>query len=142
MKARYIGDPRSPEGPIRVRFGGLSFARNVFVDIDGLPPVLQTKLAANGRFEVSMAPVNDEDEAAQLAADRQFAPDEERDPFDQDGDGKPGGPVMSEDKDALLDELDRLAGQHPDAVKFDRRWGVPKLRAALEAARFEIGEDE
>jgi hypothetical protein len=138
MKARYIDvDEGSPR---RVRFAGKSFPLGVFIDVSDLDEKVQAKLGGNPTFEVSDEPLNAADEAALAAADTAFSP-ARANPFDQDGDGQPGGPVESAEKDQLLDELDALAQKHPDAVKFDRRWGVRKLREALEAAKFEVGDE-
>lgn len=140
MKARYIGDRRSEEGPRRVRFAGISFPRDVFVPVDEIPDLLKEKLRGNTFFEVSDKAITAEDEAALERADNANAP---RDAFDQDGDGDPGGPVQSPEKDQLLDQLDALVAANPEAkIEFDRRWGAKRLAEALEAAKFELGDVE
>ena len=48
--------------------------------------------------------------------------------FDGDGDGEAGGAVSSPEKDELIAQLTELKAD------FDGRWGVPKLRKALDAA--------
>lgn len=48
--------------------------------------------------------------------------------FDGDGDGEPGGAASSPEKDELIAQLTELKAD------FDGRWGVSKLRKALDAA--------
>lgn len=49
--------------------------------------------------------------------------------MDPDGGGKIGGAVTNPQREALIAELEALNAQ------FDRRWGVAKLAAALEAVK-------
>jgi hypothetical protein len=139
MKARYIDQAEG--APRRVRFAGLSFPLNVFIDVSEIDTKLQGKLRGNPTFEVSDDEITEADEAALKAADTAAMPTGNPHSGDDDDDDADGG-SGSADKDALLDELDTLHGKHPDKVKFDRRWGVPKLKQALEDARFAIGDDE
>jgi hypothetical protein len=48
--------------------------------------------------------------------------------FDGDGDGEPGGAASSPEKDELIAQLTELKAD------FDGRWGVTRLRKALDAA--------
>lgn len=48
--------------------------------------------------------------------------------FDGDGDGEPGGTASSPEKDELIAQLTELKAD------FDGRWGVARLRKALDAA--------
>jgi len=80
----------------------------------------------------------DADEAATLAetlsAERDHAVTEATNlraklaDFDPDGDESPGGSTASPEKDELIAQLTELK------ATFDKRWGVAKLRAALDAA--------
>ena len=139
MEARFIGDPANGfDGPRTITLFETTFTKGRWVGVDEKH---RTKLDGNCHFQVREDGVPDvpetpeiEDvliaEAADAEADIMFngaAPAA----FDHDGDGKPGGSLSRAELVARLTEL---------GVDFDSRWGVPKLRDALESAEFDAGE--
>ena len=157
MKARFIGDPRhNGDGPAVLHLYGVDFAKGEWVD--PIPSTLEAKLPGNNHFEtaesgaatvhVKIGPTDvyvfgdatteirdipaaeASREAAETANASPFAA------FDHDRDGKPGGSTSSPEKDALFAELEALK------APFDRRWGVPRLKAALEVAQFQQGDND
>lgn len=121
MKVKYLGFPADPESsPRTTTFGGVRMPRGVFVTLpDDFDPKAFAKLTANLSFEVAEgegeAPPPPEPEAAQT-------------------EDSPAG------KDAILARLDAIAAKHPE-VTFDPKASVAKLKATLEAAEFEHGDD-
>lgn len=138
MKARFIGDPLDDHsGPRTLRLFGLTFQKGVWASI---PSELDRKISGNSHFETAADDADVTDATVDEIEGRQSASD----PLDQDGDGEPGGSTSSPEKDAIIAQLEAIAQRGAEKgveVKFDRRWGVPKLQAALEAAEFEVGED-
>lgn len=131
MKARYLGNPTpDSDGPMRVAYCGKSFARGVFVSLDGIPGGQVEKLRNNPTFEVSDEPMTDDDLAADAGANE---PEVEA--------PTPDGDEPAADKATLLAQLEALKARHPD-VEFSAKMGVPKLKAILEEARFIHDDDE
>lgn len=127
MKARYLGNP-SPEddGPRRVGFAGKTFPRSLFVDVTDVPAGLLAKLQANPFFEVS--------EDALTGAEAKALEELEVPPEPV------AAPAAGNDKASLIVALEAIKAKHPETV-FDPKWGVPKLKSALEEARF-LHDDE
>lgn len=133
MKAKYLGSPTQDEdGPRRVGFGGKSFPRGVFIDVSDMDEKPLAKLKVHPNFEVSEEPLSDDDvTAAEVVNGSPVV----------SGDEAEAG-ATTDDKIAIISKLEALQAAHPEAtVTFDGRWGVPKLKAALEAAQFELGDD-
>lgn len=127
MRARFIGDPRRDgEGPSLLPFMGVVFIKGEWSE--DLPEPVAKKVSGNSHFETSddAAPeVEVQAETSDISQDH----DAEIEPLDHDGDGQKGGAVqVDQEVEALRADLTALS------VDFDRRWGVKKLRAALEAA--------
>lgn len=143
MQAKFIGDPNDDfSGPRVYSFRGVDFPKGKWVPLTDA--VTFAKCEGSSHFETSneAAPAASEptgdvgEDLITPAGDSLFngAP---VDAFDQDGDGQPGGPVESDEKTALIAALEAI----PDA-QFKRSWGVARLTAALEEARFLAGDDE
>lgn len=139
MKARFIGDPLdNGSGPRTFVNFGITFRKGAWVAI---PAHLEAKFRGNSHFETA---TDDAEVTDASAGDIEDAAEARVSPPDQDGDGEPGGSTSSPEKDAIIAKLEAVAARgEPKGieVKFDRRWGVPKLMAALEAAEFEVGKD-
>lgn len=132
MKARYIGNPtRDDDGPRRVGFAGKSFPRGVFIDVTDVAAKLIAKLETNPYFETSEAALTKEDVAAAEAVN---GPPEDETPAGAAG-------AIPEGKAGLIAALEAMQAKHPE-VTFSPKWSAAKLQAALEAARFEHGDDE
>jgi len=165
MKARFIGDPNDNfSGPDVFPLRGVTFLKDKWTSVADV--ALFEKLLTHNHFEtrdagfVSIEPEVPTDEtglkpwssdafydAVRATATAEFAtadqgviavagPDAFA-TFDRDGDGKPGGSNASDEKAALIAQLEAMPG-----AEFDGRWGVPKLRQALEAARFMAGDED
>lgn len=159
-----MGDPRhNGDGPAVLHYQGVDFPKGEWVD--PIPDALCGKLTGNSHFEIEgdepqEAPVSAVEPApvpvaiqepepapapaleavvehpAQLRPDPDaIAPEPLVLPPDHDKDGVAGGSTASPEKDAVIAELKALN------VDFDGRWGLPRLKAALEVAQFERGED-
>lgn len=169
MRAKFIGDPRHDgHGPNVISFHGVDFPKGVWVD--EIPEALFGKLTENSHFETEgglvgkvaaiiaqakpnpellhsattpppapeISPVTAETALEPEAASGAPAPISEPAPIlppDHDGDNIPGGSTASPEKDAVIAELKALG------VDFDGRWGLTRLKAALEVAKFENGDD-
>lgn len=141
--AKFIGDPADGfSGPRVLRAFGRRFPKGRFVGIEGEDAeALHAKLAANNHFAVGEGQPDPDEASPEPVAGNDQAPSAFA-AFDRDGDGEPGGSNASPEKDELINALGALQDKHPEAeIKYDRRWGAPKLRAALEAAQFELGDD-
>lgn len=108
MRARFIGDPRhGGEGPSLLPFMGVVFAKGEW--LEEVPAAVFAKVSGNSHFEAELtAPAS---EPATVIVTNSLAQD------------RPDTEVA-----ALQADLTALD------VKFDKRWGAPKLRAALDAA--------
>lgn len=148
MRAKFIGDPNDDfSGPRVYSFRGVDFPKGKWVPLTDA--VTFAKCEGSSHFETSdeTAPAKAEPNAdltGDLGEDVIEAQDDDSlfngapvEAFDHDGDGKPGGPVESAEKTALIAALEAI----PDA-QFKRSWGVARLTAALEEARFLAGDDE
>lgn len=139
MKARFTGDPLdNNSGPRTISLFGTTFQKGRWATI---PDGYEGKIAGNSHFEVADDNADVTDATVdEIEAAGETAPS----PLDHDGDGEDGGSTSSPEKDNLIAQLEALAERGAEKgvdVKFDRRWGVPRLQAAIEAAEFEIGED-
>lgn len=150
MKAKFIGDPNDNfDGPRVFPFRGIDFPKGKWVAV--ADEATFAKCALSNHFETS----GEAEEAAVEPAEPELAPESADQPepalddpepaadpepisaLDHDADGKPGGSTASPEKAAIIAELEAIPG-----AEFDGRWGVPKLQAALEAARFMNGDDD
>lgn len=138
MEARFVGDPNDNfSGPKIYPRCGIEFVKDEWTPI---PDEHVEKLRGNSHFEVR-------DGKGPKAAPKEPKASEAPEPvvdipagasaFDPDGDGKVGGSTASPEKDALIAELEKIPG-----AEFDKRWGVTRLKAALDAAKFLSGEDD
>lgn len=145
MQAKFIGDPNDDySGPKVLPFGGVTFVKDKWTSVSDA--ALFGKLQGSNHFETAeddaagadgeTAPVSADPDDIVSEPDADAVP-EAFAPLDPDGDGKPGGSTMTDEKAAIIAELEVIPG-----AEFDRRHGVDKLRKALEAARFMAGEDE
>ncbi len=139
MKARFTGDPLdNNSGPRTISLFGTTFQKGRWATI---PDGYEGKIAGNSHFETA---ADDAKVSDATAAEVEDAAHAKTNPPDQDGDGESGGSTSSPEKDELIAKLEALAERGAAKgveVKFDRRLGVPKLKAILEAAEFEIGEE-
>jgi hypothetical protein len=149
MQAKFIGDPNDDfSGPRVYSFRGVDFPKGKWVPLTDA--VTFAKCEGSSHFETSNETVAANAEPGAeltggLGEDVLEAPGGDDslfngapvEAFDQDGDGQPGGPVESDEKTALIAALEAI----PDA-QFKRSWGVARLTAALEEARFLAGDDE
>lgn len=137
MKAKFIGDPDDDfSGPKVLRMGYgpagkpltlVYFPRDQFV---GVPKELEAKIASHNHFETEEG-----DAAPYIVADEQTRADRA---MDGDGNGKTGGSLT---KAVTLEKLAALKEKHPE-LEYDPKWGLPKLRGALEEAEFEYGDED
>lgn len=141
MKAQFIGDPRhNGDGPAVLRLHGVDFPKDQWVD--PIPASLEAKLPGHSHFltaesgEGGLVTVQAPDAPLYVFGEGSTEVDPQFAAFDHDGDGAPGGSTASPEKDAVIQALEAYPG-----VKFDRRWGLQRLRAALEVAQFERGDD-
>lgn len=141
MKARFIGDPNDNfSGPDVFPLRGVTFLKDKWTSV--ADEALFAKLQTHNHFEtaeagfVSIAP---ETVAVDLGNDMVIFTDTNGAlpppelPTSSDVTDEPA----TDEKAALIAELESFAD-----AEFDRRWGVPKLRQALEAARFMAGDEE
>ncbi len=139
MKARFTGDPLdNNSGPRSITMFGVTFRKGAWSPV---PAEIEAKISCNSHFETA---ADDAKVSDATAAEVEDAAHAKTNPPDQDGDGESGGSTSSPEKDELIAKLEALAERGAAKgveVKFDRRLGVPKLKAILEAAEFEIGEE-
>lgn len=145
MKAKYVGDPRHDgDGPKSVTLHGVTFPKNEWVG--DLPPALEAKLPNNSHFEVSgasvekppnppLAEVNEVVPQPEAADDYPHLTPAQEKALDRDGEGEPGGSTATDEKAALIAELEAMG------VEVDKRLGVPKLKALVDEQKFIKGED-
>lgn len=155
MRAKFVGDPSDGfSGPNVYPFRGVNFPKGKWVGLTDAETF--RKCEGSSHFETSNAKAatvehasnaaqdNDGQQAAEQVEALTGEPDEDAfngaDPaaFDHDNDGAPGGSEPAGDeKSDLIAQLEAI----PQA-EFDKRWGVPRLQAALEAARFLAGDED
>jgi hypothetical protein len=128
--AKFIGDPADDaSGPRVLRLFGRTFPKGRFVAVEGTDAdAVFAKLSANRHFETA-----------------EGEPDADQDPIDlRTGETPPEAAPVSDDggdaRTGVIARLEAIQAAHPE-VEFDRRWALPRLKAALEAAEFEHGED-
>lgn len=142
MKARFIGDPRDNfSGPDLFPLRGVVFVKNEWTSV--ADEALFAKLQAHNHFEtrdagfVSIVPELTADDTmiaaggvlvVECADDGVIVGDPAPDVIEE---------APTDEKAALIAQLDAIPG-----AEFDGRWGVPKLRQALEAARFMAGDED
>jgi len=140
MKARFIGDPRDNfSGPDVFPLRGVVFLKNQWTSV--ADEALFAKLQTHNHFETSDTGVP----FVETAAARVAVPLIDRMSPDDMIVGEPApdvltptaDPAAADERAGLIAQLEAIPG-----AEFDGRWGVPKLRQALEAARFMAGDDE
>lgn len=120
MKAKFIGDPNDDfSGPkvLRMSFGAFPFG--VFVPVSD---EIAEQLNGHSHFVVEKGT------APEYVAPEPPPP---REDATEDAEAKAGGLTKAE----TIERLTALGAE------FDARWGLPKLRSALETAEFAAGED-
>lgn len=158
MRAKFVGDPSDGfSGPNVYSFRGVNFPKGKWVPLTDAETF--RKCEGSSHFETSKAKAATVEYASngpQTEADAETCPEAEIDDaltgepgddafngadpaaFDHDNDGAPGGSEPAGDEKAdLIAQLEAI----PEA-EFDKRWGVPRLQAALEAARFLAGDED
>ncbi len=136
MEARFIGDPQDDfAGPKTINMYGVSFVKDEWTPLGDMKPEHVAKLEWNTHFETRKAKGKTE-QRREIVADLVESGAMVANPFDQDGDGKPGGPVRSPEKDTLIAKLEKIPG-----ADFKRTWGVPRLQAALDAMEASKADD-
>lgn len=151
MKARFIGDPNDNySGPDVFPLRGVTFLKDKWTSV--ADEALFAKLQTHNHFEtadagfVSIAPeiTPGETVTIEIGQTSSFDLNTGRG-YGVSGAGglaaAPASDVIEEpatdEKAALIAELETFAD-----AEFDRRWGAPKLRQALEAAKFMAGDED
>lgn len=128
MEARFIGDPKDDfAGPKVINMYGVSFVKDAWTPLGDMKPEYVAKLEWNSHFEVRKA-TGKAEQRREIVAELVEAGAMVANPFDHDGDGRPGGSAASPEKLALIAQLEKIPG-----ADFKRTWGVPRLQAALDA---------
>lgn len=160
MKAMFIGDPRNDgDGPKVLTLQGVAFPKNEWVE--PVPSALEGKLAGNSHFmteggdlpaglvladpghtraaiiAAAFPDLIEGDPATDAIAPDAYPhlTDAQVEALDRDGDQIPGGSNASDEKAALIAELETMG------VEFDKRLGVAKLKALVDEQKFIKGED-
>lgn len=148
MKARFIGDPRDNfSGPDVFPLRGVVFIKDEWTSV--ADEDLFAKLQTHNHFETAedgLKPFKADDFHAAVRetalAEFDINTGEGFGAADQGVIvGEPAPDVVEEapadEKAQLIAELETIPG-----AEFDGRWGVPKLRQALEAAKFMAGDED